>query len=115
MSAVLQERIIPDWQCDMYRPLTGKDHFNGPANIENLVTGQCRVNRTCGNVEGSEGHRHVAQCTALSQEVKRQEAALGLAVDTLLHCRVKAKKSINIVTVLDVENHLRGEERKTRC
>lgn len=69
MSSILQKGIIPDWQYDVYHPLTGKHHINGPGNIQNLVTGQSWVNRACRNVEGGDGHRHIAQRTTVSQEV----------------------------------------------
>lgn len=70
MSSILQKGIIPDWQYDVYHPLTGKNHINGPANIQNLVTGQCWVYWACRNIEGGEGHRHIPQCATISQEMQ---------------------------------------------
>lgn len=60
MSSVLQKGIIPDWQYDVDSPVTLKHHINRSANIQNLVTGQCWIYWTCRNVEGGEGHRHIA-------------------------------------------------------
>lgn len=107
MSSILQKGIVPDRQFDRDHSLPGKNHTNRAANIQDLVTGPCRVDRTCWNVQGSEGHRHVTQCTTTSQKIERQEATLRLALDGLLFGRVKTKEAIDIVTVLDVEHHLR--------
>lgn len=84
MSSILQKGIVPDWQHKVYRPLPAKDHFNGPADIQNLVSGQRWVYWACRNVEGSDGHRHVTQCATVSHEIQRQEAAFGLTLDALL-------------------------------
>lgn len=107
MSSILQKGIIPDRQYDVDRPLTGKNHINGPANIQDVVTGPCWVYGTRRNVEGTEGHRHVTQCTTTPQKIQRQETALRLALDVLLFGWVKPKKAVDIVAVLNVENHLR--------
>ncbi len=69
MSSILQKGIVPDWQYDMYHPLLGKQHVNRPANIQNLVSGQCGFFWACWNVERGEGHRHITQRTTISQEM----------------------------------------------
>lgn len=69
MSSILKKGIIPDWKYDMYHLLTSKHHFNGAANIQNLVTGQCWVYWACRNVEGGKGHGHITQGTTLSKEI----------------------------------------------
>lgn len=106
MSFILQKGIIPDRQDNIYHPLTGKDHVNIPANIENLITGPCRVYWASRNVQGHEGHRNISECATFTEEIKWQETALGLTLDTLFFFLVKPKKSIDVVTVLNIERDL---------
>lgn len=70
MSSVLQKGIVPDRQDDVHRPLTSKDHPNRPATIQDLITGPCRVDWACGNVQGSEGHGNISECAPFTEEVE---------------------------------------------
>lgn len=106
MSSILQKGIVPDRQDDVHHPLTSKEHTDRPANIQNLITGPRGVYWACGNVQGSEGHGNISQCATFTEEVKRQETALGLTLDTLLFFWVKPKKPIDVITVLNVEGDL---------
>lgn len=70
MSSILQEGVAPDWQNEVRRPLAGKHHTDRPADVQNLITGQRWVHRAGRDVKGGEGHGHVPECAAISQEVQ---------------------------------------------
>lgn len=113
MSSILQEGIVPDRQDDVHRPLTSKDHTDRPAHIQNLITGPRGVHWACGDVQSTEGHRNVSERATFTDEVERQETALGLTLDALLFYWVKPKQPIDVIAVLNVEGDLGGKGRET--
>lgn len=110
MSSVLQEGVVPDRQDDVEHPLASEDHIDLPANIQDLISGPCRVQRARRDIQGCEGHRNLSEGAAFTQEVERQETALRLALDTLLLLWVKTEKPVDVVAVLNVKGDLERKD-----
>lgn len=70
MSSILQKGVVPDGQDDVEHPLASKEHINVPANIQDLISGPCRVQRACRNIQGCEGHRNLSEGATFTQEMK---------------------------------------------